>query len=250
MAKDTEVRAATGANPGSIGPKDLDLPVFVDRDAAALADFVCGANQNDAHLTGVNWGRDIELEDDQVLDLRNVVPGDPAPQGAGTLEFLRGIEVGHIFQLGTKYSEPLNATVLDQNGKDCTPIMGCYGMGVTRLVAAVIEQNHDEVGIIWPRAVAPFTLHIVALNYGKSEAVRGAADQLYQQARERGIEALLDDRDDRPGAKFANADLIGLPYRVVIGERGLKEGTVEFRTRSDSDNQAIALDAVFEQMDG
>ncbi|MFK7915199.1 MAG: proline--tRNA ligase [Pseudomonadales bacterium] len=249
MAKDGAIDAVIGTRPGSIGPKDLALSVFVDRDAAALADFVCGANQDDAHLTGVNWERDVPLTADQVLDLRNVVPGDAAPADKGTLEFLRGIEVGHIFQLGTTYSEALNATVLDQNGKACSPIMGCYGMGVTRLVAAVIEQNHDEVGIIWPRAVAPFALHIVALNYGKSEAVREAADQLYLEACERGIEALLDDRKDSPGAKFANADLIGLPYRVVIGERGLKEGAVEFRARNDSDNQAIALSAVFEHMD-
>lgn len=250
MAKDSAISAATGVSPGSIGPKDLPLTMFVDRDAAALADFACGANENDQHLTGVNWDRDVPLAAEQIVDIRNVVPGDDAPAGAGTLAFLRGIEVGHIFQLGTKYSESMNATVLDQNGKDCTPIMGCYGMGVTRLVAAIIEQNHDEVGIIWPQPVAPFALHIVALNYGKSEAVRNAADQLYRQAQERGIEALLDDRDDRPGAKFANADLIGLPYRVVIGERGLKEGAVEFRRRSDTDNQAIALDAVFDNMDG
>ncbi|MGI9326860.1 MAG: proline--tRNA ligase [Pseudomonadales bacterium] len=250
MATDAEIIAAVGCPPGSLGPQGLTLPLFVDREAAALGDFVCGANEADQHLTGANWQRDIPLADDAVVDIRNVAPGDPAPDGQGQLKFLRGIEVGHIFQLGTTYSRALGATVLGSNGEEIEPIMGCYGMGVTRLVAAVIEQNHDEAGIIWPAAVAPFALHIVALNYGKSEAVATAADALYQQASERGIEALLDDRNDRPGAKFADADLLGAPYRVVIGERGLKDGKVEFRARNAAENQMIALDAVYEQMDG
>lgn len=250
MATDAEIIAALGCPPGSLGPQGLALPLFVDREAAALGDFVCGANEADHHLTGANWQRDIPLADDAVVDIRNVAPGDPAPNDQGQLKFLRGIEVGHIFQLGTTYSRALGATVLGSNGEEIEPIMGCYGMGVTRLVAAVIEQNHDEAGIIWPNAVAPFALHIVALNYGKSEAVAAAADALYQQASERGIEALLDDRSDRPGAKFADADLLGVPFRVVIGERGLKDGKVEFRARTESENQMIALDAVYEQMGG
>ena len=250
MASDADIRTATGCAPGSLGPLGLELPLYVDPEAAALADFVCGANEADQHFIGVNWERDVALPTEQVVDLRNVQPGDRAPTGQGELQFLRGIEVGHIFQLGTTYSRALGATVLGANGEEIEPIMGCYGMGVTRLVAAIIEQNHDDAGIIWPAAVAPLQLHIVALNYGKSQAVAAAADALYQQAKERGVDALLDDRSDRPGAKFADADLLGLPYRVVIGERGLKDNQVEFRSRKAAENRLIAPSAVFEQMDG
>jgi prolyl-tRNA synthetase len=243
FASDEEIEAIIGCKPGSLGPVGCPIPCFVDRDAAALADFICGANANDAHYRGVNWDRDVALAPEQVVDIRNVVAGDMAPNGQGTLQFLRGIEVGHIFQLGKIYSEPLGASVLDATGRSITPIMGCYGMGVTRLVAAIIEQNHDEVGIIWPYPVAPYALHIIALNYGKSDAVRAAADTLYDACQDAGIETLLDDRDDRPGAKFADADLLGIPQRVVIGERGLKDNTVEYRQRQDSENQAVAVAA-------
>jgi prolyl-tRNA synthetase len=250
FADDDEIEAALGCRPGSIGPIGLNLPVYVDRDAAAAADFVCGANEEGHHLRGANWLRDGPLAEDRIVDVRNVVPGDPAPDGQGELRFLRGIEVGHIFQLGSVYSAPMEAAVLDQNGRKITPIMGCYGMGVTRLVAAIIEQNHDEVGIIWPQPVAPFTVHIVALNYGKSEAVRNAADDLYAQLRQEGIDVLLDDRDERPGVKFADADLIGIPLRVTIGDRGLKEGVVEFRRRREPDSENVPLDAILERVRG
>ena len=256
FATDAEIEAATGCKPGSLGPIGLELPIYVDREAAATADFVCGANREGFHYIGANWGRDVALDDNQVVDIRNVVAGDPAPGGQGTLQFQRGIEVGHIFALGSLYSEPLKASVLDHNGKSVTPIMGCYGMGVTRLVAAVIEQNHDEVGIIWPATVAPFSVHLIALNYGKSEAVRAAADALFEACLSHNIEVLLDDRDDRPGVKFAEADLLGIPHRVTIGDRGLKDQTVEYRRRSDSGsgdgstNEAVALDAIIDRLSG
>ena len=243
FASDTEVEAAMGCKPGSLGPVDAPIPCYVDRDAAALADFVCGANTHGVHYQGVNWERDVPLATEQVVDIRNVVPGDMAPNGQGTLQFLRGIEVGHIFQLGQVYSEPLQASVLDANGRSVTPIMGCYGMGVTRLVAAIIEQNHDAVGIIWPHPVAPFAVHIVALNYGKSEAVRAAADALFAACEQAGIETLMDDRDERPGVKFADADLLGIPQRVVIGERGLKDDSVEYRQRREASNEVLPTDA-------
>jgi len=186
LATDADVIAAVGCRPGSIGPLDLAIPVYVDRDAAALADFVCGANVDGEHWTGANWGRDASLDAARIVDLRNVRPGDAAPDGQGELQFLRGIEVGHIFQLGRVYSEPLGATVLDQNGRGVVPLMGCYGMGVTRLVAAIIEQNHDAGGIVWPEPVAPFDVHVVALNYTKSAGVRAAADSLHDTLTARG----------------------------------------------------------------
>ncbi|MEM6707279.1 MAG: proline--tRNA ligase [Pseudomonadota bacterium] len=238
---DDELRALTGADAGSIGPVGLALPCFVDRDAAALADFVCGANENDQHYTGVNWDRDESLATDQIADLRTVVAGDPAPDGSGPLSFLRGIEVGHIFQLGTKYTETMGVQIQDADGRPCHPIMGCYGMGVTRLVAAVIEQNHDDSGICWPHPLAPFSLHLLALNYGKSDAVRDAVDALYETLIRAGVAVLLDDRNERPGVKFADADLLGLPLRVTIGDRGLKDGQVEFRRRLESDSQTIPV---------
>ncbi len=241
FASDEEIRAATGAGPGSIGPVGVQVPVFVDREAAALADFICGANRDGHHWVGVNWGRDLPLDEAQVVDLRNVAVGDPAPNGQGELKFLKGIEVGHIFQLGNTYSQAMAATFLDREGKASTPIMGCYGMGVTRLVAAVIEQHQDAAGLRWPEALAPFDVHLVALNYSKSEAVRQAADALLAELAAAGIETLLDDRSERPGVKFADADLLGLPKRVIIGERGLNQGHVEVRAGHGMDVEQVAL---------
>jgi prolyl-tRNA synthetase len=244
FAGDAEIEAAVGCKPGSIGPVGLPIPLYVDAHAFAAADFVCGANVDGVHHTGVNWDRDVAVEPERVVDLRSVRPGDAAPGGQGTLQFVRGIEVGHIFQLGRAYSEPMQATILDQNGDTAVALMGCYGMGVTRLVAAVIEQNFDDAGIRWPEPIAPFRVHMVALNYEKSAAVRAAADDLYTRLTNRGVDVLLDDRDERPGVKFADADLIGIPHRVVIGERGLKDGTVEYRHRAAAANEAVDADAI------
>jgi prolyl-tRNA synthetase len=236
MASAAEVRAATGCAPGSLGPVGLkDLRVYADHAALAMADFVCGANQEGFHLTGVNWERDLAQPD--AADLRNVVAGDPSPSGRGTLKIVRGIEVGHIFQLGCKYSASMNATVLDEAGGAVQMLMGCYGIGVTRIVAAAIEQNHDQRGIIWPDPIAPFHVYLVPLNLQKSARVRAAADALYQQLCAAGIEVLYDDRDARPGVKFADAELLGIPHRVVIGERGLDAGTLEYRHRRATDSE-------------
>lgn len=250
FADDAEIKAAIGASPGSLGPVALDLPVFVDPYAYAAADFCCGANDDEVHHINVNWGRDLDVGADQVIDVRNVQPGEQAADGSGELKFLKGIEVGHIFQLGRVYSEPMKADVLDSNGRSLTPIMGCYGMGVTRLVAAIIEQKHDEVGIIWPEPVAPFALHILALNYAKSDAVREAADDLYQRATAAGIDVLLDDRAERPGVKFADADLIGIPHRITVGDRALKEGNVEYRYRTDSEATSLPLADAYARVSG
>lgn len=241
MAGEDSVRAVCGAGFGSLGPVGLPMQVIVDRSAAQLADFTCGANRDDRHLTGVNWERDCPL--DRVEDLRNVQEGDPSPDGEGTLLIRRGIEVGHIFQLGRKYSEAMNATVLDENGKSVTVAMGCYGIGVSRIVAAAIEQNHDERGIIWPDAMAPFQLVIVPLNMQKSEAVAESALFLYEQFREAGIEVLLDDRNERPGVKFADMELLGIPHRLVVADRALAEGNLEYKGRGDADATLIPLDA-------
>lgn len=250
FASEADIVAATGASPGSLGPVNAKVPYLVDREAAALADFVCGANQNDKHFTGVNWTRDCALADEQIVETRNVVEGDPAPNGQGELKFLKGIEAGHIFQLGTVYSAAMDASVLDQDGQSLTPLMGCYGMGVTRLVAAVIEQNHDADGITWPTPLAPFQLHLIALNYHKSEAVQAAAENLYKDCQARGIDVLFDERDERPGVKFAEADLIGIPHRIVIGDRGLKNGVVEYKRRTDADAAEVAVDAVLDLVTG
>lgn len=239
MATDAEITSAIGAEPGSLGVVGLTLPCYVDRSAAVLSDFVCGANETGFHYTGVNWQRDVALEAQQIADLRNVVPGDPSPDGIGVMAYARGIEVGHIFQLGTTYSEAMSATVLDENGRDLAPIMGCYGIGITRFVAAVIEQYHDDNGITWPEPVAPFSVHILALAYEKSEAVRDCADALYTACKDAGLEVLLDDRKERPGVKFNEADLIGLPHRITVGDRNLKEGKVEYRKRSETDSELI-----------
>ncbi|MBX3695591.1 MAG: proline--tRNA ligase [Steroidobacteraceae bacterium] len=240
MASAEAVRAATGAEPGFVGPVGLACPVIADRSAALLADFVCGANAVDTHLTGVNWGRD--LPEPQVADLRNVVAGDPSPSGRGRLGIARGIEVGHIFQLGRKYSEAMNCTVLDEASRPTALYMGCYGIGVTRVVAAAIEQNHDEHGIIWPGPIAPFQVVLVPLNIAKSQRVRETADRLYDEFTSAGLEVLLDDRDARPGAKFADAELLGIPHRIVIGDRGLEAGRLEYRQRRATANEEFAAD--------
>jgi len=229
MSSADSIRKATGADAGSLGPVGFTGPIFADHSVVALADFVCGANRNGAHLTGVNWGRD--LPEPRAVDIRNVVVGDPSPTGKGTLDIARGIEVGHIFALGQKYSEAMGATVLDETGKQATMYMGCYGIGVTRVVAAAIEQNHDARGIIWPDAIAPFQVVVVPINAPKSPRVREAAEHLYNELIAAGVDALLDDRDERPGVKFADTELIGIPHRVVVGDRGLEKGVLEYRHR-------------------
>ncbi len=243
MASDEDIRAAVGCEPGSIGPVGIGTPLIVDRDAAFASDFVCGANENGKHLTGVNWGRDLP-EPPCVADLRNVVEGDASPDGQGVLTIKRGIEVGHIFQLGTKYSEAMKATVLDESGKAATMTMGCYGIGVSRVVAAAIEQNHDERGIIWPEAIAPFQIALLPMNFNKSQRVREAVEQLYTELTAAGYEVLLDDRGERPGVMFADMELMGIPHRLVVGDRGLDAGTIEYKGRRDSDNQDVALDGL------
>ncbi len=242
MASDEDIKKATGANAGSVGPVGLDIPVLVDRAAAQVADFVCGANVNDKHLTGVNWGRD--LPEPTVVDIRNVVTGDPSPDGKGTLSIVRGIEVGHIFQLGTKYSEALKATVLGEDGKESVMIMGCYGIGVSRVVAAAIEQNHDDSGILWPEPIAPFTVAICPMNLKKSERVREVAEKLYQDMLDAGIDVLIDDRDVRAGAMFADMELIGIPHRIIVGDRNIENGQVEYKRGHEKDSELIAIDAV------
>ena len=244
MATAPRVLASTGTEPGFLGPVGLKCRVVVDHAAAALADFVCGANAKDAHLTGVNWGRD--LPEPEIADLRNVVAGDPSPSGKGTLTIRRGIEVGHIIQLGREYSEAMKASVLDPAGKPLTPLMGCYGIGVTRVVAAAIEQNHDDKGIIWPEPIAPYTVLIVTLNHDRSEAVRQAADALYAELGEAGIDALYDDRDARPGVKFADAELLGIPHCVIIGDRGLAAGQLEYRNRRTGETGELPVNGLLE----
>ncbi|WP_432415015.1 proline--tRNA ligase [Chromohalobacter israelensis] len=233
MASEEEIRAAVGAGPGSLGPVNLDMPLIIDRSVALMSDFGAGANIDGQHYFGINWERDVALP--KVADLRNVVEGDPSPDGKGTLSIARGIEVGHVFQLGTKYSTAMNATVLDDNGQAVPLLMGCYGIGVTRVVAAAIEQNHDAGGIIWPDAIAPFEIALVPMNAHKSERVREYADTLYQQLSDAGFDVLIDDRDLRPGVKFADQELIGIPHRVVIGDRGLDNDELEYKGRRDSD---------------
>ncbi len=237
MANTETIKAATGCTAGFCGPVDLGLKIYADHDALAIADFVCGANQENMHLRGVNWGRD--LVEPEAADLRNVVSGDPSPDGNGTLSIARGIEVGHIFQLGDKYSEAMKATVLDEHGKNRVILMGCYGIGITRIAAAAIEQNHDENGIIWPMPIAPFQAMLIPLNINKSARVRDAAEALYQELLDQGVEILYDDRDLRPGVKFADADLLGIPLRIVMGEKGLDAGTLEIKRRSDKDVEYI-----------
>ncbi len=242
FASDEEIRAVAGCDAGSIGPVGLSIPIIVDRSAAACSDFVCGANSNGQHLTGVNWERDVPLG--TIEDIRNVVDGDPSPDGKGVLNIKRGIEVGHIFQLGTKYSQAMNATVLSENGKAEIMTMGCYGIGVSRVVASAIEQNHDDNGIIWPDSIAPFKIAIVPMNMHKSDRVKQAAEKLYADLNSAGIEVLFDDRKERPGVMFANMELVGIPYRIVIGERSLDKGVLEFKGRTDSEAREIAIDDI------
>jgi len=246
MSSAGKVQTATGTEPGFLGPVGLSCPIVVDHAAAALADFVCGGNAKDTHFTGVNWGRD--LPDPRTADLRNVVAGDPSPSGKGRVVIRRGIEVGHIFQLGRKYSAAMQASVLDPAGKPLTPLMGCYGIGVTRVVAAAIEQNHDEKGIIWPEPIAPFTVLLVTLNHDRSEAVRALADRLYADLGAAGVDVLYDDRDARPGVKFADAELLGIPHCIVIGDRGIAAGRLEYRNRRTGENGEIAVDAVLPEL--
>ncbi len=251
FASDEQILAAAGCRAGSIGPIGLTVPVIADRAAAQLADFVCGANQDNRHLTGVNWGRDGA--EPLVADIRNLEPGDPSPDGKGEVRIARGIEVGHIFQLGDKYSRAMNATVLDENGKNVLMTMGCYGIGVSRVVAAAIEQNHDDQGIVWPAALAPFQVAVLGMNQKKSQRVREACAELYADLKAAGIEAIWDDRDVRPGVMFADMELIGVPHRVVIGEKNLDKGLVEYKARRGGDSQDLARDGVVaflqEQMD-
>jgi len=240
FAGETEIRDAVGAGPGSLGVVNMPLTVIADREVALMSDFGAGANVDDQHYFGINWGRDAA--EPEVADIRNVVEGDASPDGKGTLEIKRGIEVGHIFQLGTKYSAAMGATVLDEQGKARVMEMGCYGIGVTRIVAAAIEQNHDDRGIIWPSAIAPFQVAIVAIGYLKSEAVKAQADALYTALQQAGIEVLLDDRKERPGVMFADMELIGIPHRLTIGDRALERGVIEYANRASGDKQDLAID--------
>lgn len=244
MADTGAIIKATGAEPGSLGPVGLDLPVYFDHAVAALADFTCGANENGFHYKGVNFGRD--LPEPETVDLRNVVAGDPAPGGKGILSIARGIEVGHIFQLGSKYSEAMKATVQAPDGTNQMMEMGCYGIGVTRIVGAAIEQNHDENGIVWPGPLAPFDVVLVPINMHRSDDVREAAEALYAELSAAGLDVLLDDRDARPGVKFADAELIGIPHRVVIGDRSLAKGELEYRHRRDSESRDLKREEVLD----
>jgi prolyl-tRNA synthetase len=242
FASEEEVKNNMGCRPGYIGPVNARVRILADRAAAAMSNFICGANEDGFHYTGANFGRDVHLDDANVHDIRNVVAGDVSPDGMGHLELCRGIEVGHIFQLRTKYSEALNATFLDEGGRAQIMEMGCYGIGVSRIVAAAIEQNYDERGIMLPAAMAPFTVAIAPIGYKKSAAVQEAADKLYAELNAAGgIEVLLDDRDERPGVMFADLELIGIPHRIVIGERGLKDNMVEYKGRRDAEAQQVPL---------
>ena len=244
-ANDGEIESATGCKPGYLGPVGIPatMPLIVDREVAAMADFVCGANEADFHLRGANFGRDCR-EPDLVADLRNVVEGDASPDGKGKLSIVRGIEVGHVFALGDVYSKALGATFLDSAGQPQIMEMGCYGIGVTRVVAAAIEQNHDERGIVWPVPLAPFTVAIAPIGYDRSDAVRALADKLHAELLAANVDVLLDDRGERPGVMFADLELIGIPHRITIGERGLKEGKVEYQNRRDEKPTAVPADKI------
>ena len=237
FASDEQIRTAAGCSAGSLGPAGLSIPVIVDHSAAQLADFVCGANEDGKHLTGVNWVRDLPAPD--CADLRNVVDGDASPDGKGTLSIARGIEVGHIFQLGTKYSKAMGATVLNEQGKEETMTMGCYGIGVSRIVAAAIEQNNDDKGMIWPTAIAPFQVALLPMNMKKSQRVREATEELYQKLQTAGIDVLLDDRPVRPGVMFSDMELIGIPHRIVVGEKNLDQHLLEYKARRGDSNQDV-----------
>jgi prolyl-tRNA synthetase len=242
MATEEEIRAAIGAGPCSLGPLNLPIPCIADRTVAVTADFSAGANQDGKHFFGINWGRDLPLP--EVADLRNVRNGDSSPDGKGNLTIARGIEVGHIFQLGRKYSAAMKATVLDEGGKARTLEMGCYGIGVSRVVAAAIEQNHDDRGIVWPEPLAPFQVALLPMKWGKSYRVREAAERLHESLSAAGIEVLLDDRDVRAGFMFADMELVGIPHRVVIGDKGLDEGKLEYKGRRDTEPCFVAADEI------
>ncbi|MGM0535625.1 MAG: proline--tRNA ligase [Pseudomonadota bacterium] len=242
MASEEEIRAAVGAGPGSLGPVNLDMPIIIDRSVALMSDFGAGANIDGKHYFGINWERDVALP--PVHDIRNVVEGDPSPDGKGVLAIKRGIEVGHVFQLGRKYSEAMNATVLGDEGRAVHPWMGCYGIGVTRVVAAAIEQNHDDAGIIWPDAIAPFQIAMVPMNAHKSQRVREESERLYLALTAAGFEVLLDDRDLRPGVRFADHELMGIPHRLVVGDRGLDKGELEYKGRRDSDATMVPAEQI------
>ena len=239
FVSDEEIQAIAKCSAGSIGPVGLDIPMIVDHSALVMANFVCGANVDGEHLQGVNWGRD--LAEPVAADIRNVVEGDPSPDGQGHLNIRRGIEVGHIFQLGQKYSQAMNATCLNDKGKNAVMTMGCYGIGVSRVVASAIEQNHDDKGIIWPESIAPFDIALLPMNMHKSETCRVAAEKLYDELVSAGYEVLFDDRKERAGVMFADMELIGIPKRIVISDRGLERGVVEYKGRQDSENQEVPL---------
>ena len=244
LASEERILAEIGANVGSIGPVGLSIPVIVDRSAAALADFVCGANIDDVHYTGTNWARDVGEYD--TFDLRNVVAGDPSPDGKGEIAIKRGIEVGHIFQLGQKYSKAMNCGVLTETGKHETLTMGCYGIGVSRIMAATIEQNHDKFGIKWPDAIAPFKLVIIPMNMHKSHRIKEVAEQLYEDCLAAGVEVLFDDRKERPGVMFNDMELIGIPHSIVIGERNLDNQQIEYKSRHSGEKQLLDLDTALQ----
>ncbi|ELB2279934.1 proline--tRNA ligase [Vibrio sp. OY15] len=246
MAPEEEIRALIGAGPGSLGPVGLKLPFIVDRSVAVMSDFGAGANIDGKHYFGINWGRDVELG--QVEDLRNVVEGDPSPCGKGIIQLKRGIEVGHIFQLGNAYSAAMNCGVLGPDGKNVILEMGCYGIGITRVVAAAIEQNHDKYGIIWPDAIAPFQVAIVPMNMHKSEEVKEAAEKLYAELTAMGIEVLFDDRKERPGVMFSDMELIGVPHTIIIGDRSMKEGNFEYKNRATGEKTAVAMTDIVEHV--
>lgn len=244
MAPEALIRDAIGAGPGSLGPIGLKIPIVIDHSVSVMSDFAAGANVDDKHYFGINWERDLPTA--QVADIRNVVEGEPTPDGSGTYAMARGIEVGHIFQLGTNYSKSMNATVLDENGKSQVLLMGCYGVGVSRIVAAAIEQNFDERGIIWPEAIAPFSVGILPMNMHKSHRVTDIAEQLYKDLNEAGIEVLLDDRKERPGVMFADMELIGIPHTVVIGDRNIDAGVFEYKNRRTGEKQDIPFDQLLD----
>ncbi len=239
MASAERIRQVSGSEPGSIGPINFNGRIIVDQAAVQVGDFICGANEKDHHFTGANWGRD--LPEPLAADIRNVVAGDPSPSGKGRLQIARGIEVGHVFQLGRKYSHSMNATVLDEHSKPTEMFMGCYGIGITRVVAAAIEQNNDASGILWPEPIAPFQVVLIPMAYQKSQKVREVSDCLYRDLQAQGVEVLFDDRDARPGVKFADAELLGIPHRVVVGERGLESGNLEYRHRRASESSDLPL---------
>lgn len=244
FATEEEIRAIVNAGPGSLGPVNLNMPIIIDRDVAVMSDFSAGANIDHKHYFNINWERDVALP--RIEDIRNVVEGDISPDGKGTLQIKRGIEVGHIFQLGTKYSEAMKATVQGEDGQNHVMIMGCYGIGVSRIVAAAIEQCHDDRGIIWPDAIAPFSVAIIPMNMHKSEKVQATAEKLYADLQSAGIEVLFDDRKERPGVMFADAELIGIPHTIVIGERNLDNGEVEYKHRAGGDKELIKVDDIVE----